>query len=89
MPTDPATGYAIDIMEARPPLHPPVRLVQQWLPVSDHPQISHVGMSDLSNRGEVRSHGSDALSAVTDVTGDYIDAFQGAADQPADGSERR
>jgi len=39
MPTDPATRYAIATMGQRPPLHAPVRQVQQWLPVTGHPRL--------------------------------------------------
>ena len=81
MPTDPATRYAIATMESRPPRNPPVRLVQQWLPVDDHPQIAQIGMSDLSNRVEIRGHDG-AVTAVTGVPRDYISAVQHEAISP-------
>lgn len=78
MPTDPATRHAIATMRTSPPVHPPVRLVQQWLPVNDHPQISHVGVSDLSNRVEFRDHDG-AVTAVSDAPPESIAAARNAA----------
>ncbi|MDN5802997.1 MAG: amidoligase family protein [Microlunatus sp.] len=78
MPTDPATRYAIATMRTRPSVHPPVRLVQQWLPVNGHPQISHVGVSDLSNRVEFRGHDG-AVTAVSDAALVSVTAARGAA----------
>lgn len=79
MPTDPATRYAIATMYARPPMHPPARLVQQWLPVTGHPQISHVGVSDLSNRVEVRGHDG-SMTAVSDASQASVAAARSAAE---------
>lgn len=60
IPSDPATRYALRQMESRPPLHPPVRLVQHWIPVegaaagTSPNDITHLGVSELSNRVELR-----------------------------------
>ena len=78
MPTDAATRHAIATMRTRPPVHPPVRLVQQWLPVTGHPQISHVGVSDLSNRVEFRGHDS-TVTAISDASPASITAARDSA----------
>lgn len=57
IPGDPATRYALRTLSSGDPVLPPVRLVQQWMPVSADPsvdEITHIGVSDLSNRVEVR-----------------------------------
>jgi hypothetical protein len=64
MPTDPATRYAIATMQERPPLHAPVRQVQQWLLVTGHTQFCHLGFSEFSNRVEFRGHDG-TIVAVT------------------------
>ncbi len=78
MPSDPATRYAIVTMGDRPPLHPPVRLIQQWLPVTGHPNISHVGLSDLSSRVELRGHDG-TIAAVDWVPRASRDAVVGGS----------
>src|SRR6478609_3316811 len=56
IPADPATRYALRTMAEREPVLPPVRLVQQWIPVAGNgdSSISQVGISTLSDRVEIR-----------------------------------
>lgn len=69
IPGDPATRHALQALRTREPVLPPVRLVQQWIPVhnagdsnaSDSAdgdaganRVTHLGTSTLSDRVEVR-----------------------------------
>ena len=58
IPGDPATRHALQALSAQPPVLPPVRLVQQWVPVTNAldgaDSVTHVGTSTLSDRVEVR-----------------------------------
>ena len=68
IPSDPATRHAIAELQSRTPDRPPVRLVQRWLPVRPlaapggnqadagaATSCTEIGLSDLSNRVELRT----------------------------------
>ena len=70
IPGDPATRHALQALRTREPVLPPVRLVQQWIPVSNASDsadsVTHVGTSALSDRVEVRRRdGSTAAYRVS------------------------
>src|SRR4051794_19064145 len=76
IPGDPATRHALATMAERDPVLPPVRLVQQWIPLrsgSADYDIQAVGISNLSNRVEIRRH--DGSIAAYQVYRAAIDAF--------------
>lgn len=66
IPSDPATRYALAEMATRPPVTPPVRLVDQWLTVSGGGGVTHVGIGARSTRVEFR-HDDGTVSAVTSI----------------------
>ena len=76
IPGDPATRYALTTMAERESVLPPVRLVQQWIPLrsasADH-DVQAVGISSLSDRVEIRRH--DGSTAAYQVDRPAIDAF--------------
>ena len=55
IPGDPATRHALQALSAQPPVLPPVRLVQQWVPVTNAldgaDSVTHVGTVDLVGPG--------------------------------------
>lgn len=53
-PSDARTRAALRRMRDLPARRPPVRLVQRWLPVRSGGPVVEVGLSDLSNRVELR-----------------------------------
>lgn len=70
IPGDPATRYALAALSSRSPVLPPVRLVQQWIPISNASggtdSATHLGISTLSDRVEVRRRdGSTAAYRVS------------------------
>lgn len=77
IPGDPATRYALHTLSAGSPVLPPVRLVQQWIPVSGTSDgtdsVTHLGVSTLSDRVEVRRR--DGATAAYRVTRADIDAL--------------
>ncbi len=83
IPGDPATRHALRALSAGDPVLPPVRLVQQWLPVgaddSGVDEITHIGVSTLSDRVEIRRR--DGSTAAYRVSREHIDALLGQARQ--------
>ncbi len=70
IPGDPATRHALHALSSQPPVLPPVRLVQQWVPVTNAldgaDSVTHLGTSTLSDRVEVRRRdGSTAAYRVS------------------------
>lgn len=81
---DPATRYALRTLSSGDAVLPPVRLVQQRMPVGTDPsvdEITHVGVSDLSDRVEVRRR--DGISAACQVDcADIENLVHGALSRP-------
>ena len=80
IPADPATRYALAVMVSRPPVTPPVRLVDQWLPVGGGGgEVTHVGIGTRSTRVEFRHMGG-SISAVRAVQASDLDTLALAAE---------
>jgi hypothetical protein len=85
MPSDPATRHALRVMRDSDPVLPPVRLVQQWIPVAGEGEstISQIGISTLSDRVEVRRR--DGSLAAYQAPRSEIDRFvQSSFQRPLD-----
>ena len=81
IPSDPATRYALAEMASRPPVTPPVRLVDQWLTVTggEGGGVSHVGVGARSTRLEFR-HDDGTISAIRGLNAADQDTLREAAE---------
>ena len=87
IPSDPATRHALRTLSSGDPVLPPVRLVQQWIPLtgdtSGTDSVTHIGLSSLSDRIEIRRRDG-SLAAYRVTRSDIDDLTARTQTAPAD-----